>query len=331
MNADACVLLLSHQQEPFCTDRVAGALAARGARALRLNTDDFPRQLRLTGVLPAMSTATLRAAEPRDAGDALLLLDGTPLRVTSVWLWRLWPARLDDRLSPPHAQAARRESAAALRGLLDLLSDVPWIDAPDAGQDAENKTRQLRLARAVGLAIPPTLITADGDAVRAFFAEHNGRIIAKLQTSLVHSMTGQGGLPTRLLSRADLDALPGLAHCPMVFQRYIEKALELRVAWVDGQAFVGALDGSRCGVDWRYDCSAPWLPHTLPPDVHARLGRLMARLGLRQGALDLIVTPSGEYVFLEVNPHGEWGMLERDLGLPISHALADALLQPPTL
>jgi hypothetical protein len=28
-----------------------------------------------------------------------------------------------------------------------------------------------------------------------------------------------------------------------------------------------------------------------------------------------------------VNPGGEWGMLERDLGLPISEAIAEALLQ----
>jgi hypothetical protein len=28
-----------------------------------------------------------------------------------------------------------------------------------------------------------------------------------------------------------------------------------------------------------------------------------------------------------VNPSGEWGMLERDLGLPISEAIAKALLE----
>jgi len=40
----------------------------------------------------------------------------------------------------------------------------------------------------------------------------------------------------------------------------------------------------------------------------------------------VIVTPEGEHVFLEVNPLGQWGMLERDLGLPISQAIAEALL-----
>lgn len=45
----------------------------------------------------------------------------------------------------------------------------------------------------------------------------------------------------------------------------------------------------------------------------------------------MICTPAGEYVFLEVNPGGEWGMLERDLCLPISEAIAVALLEDDTL
>lgn len=53
----------------------------------------------------------------------------------------------------------------------------------------------------------------------------------------------------------------------------------------------------------------------------------MSSLQLRQGAIDMIVTPTGEHVFLEVNPTGEWGMLEAELELPISTALADALLR----
>jgi hypothetical protein len=53
----------------------------------------------------------------------------------------------------------------------------------------------------------------------------------------------------------------------------------------------------------------------------------MSELGLAFGAVDLICTPSGEHVFLEVNPGGEWGMLERDLALPVSEAIAAALVE----
>ncbi|MFZ6184628.1 MvdC/MvdD family ATP grasp protein [Nannocystis pusilla] len=313
MTGEPRVLLLSHSGEPMCTDAVAGALARRGARAVRLDTDDFPAALALRGELGF-------------PGARGLVLDDRPLVAHAVWLWRLWPARLDERLTDEHRDAARRESFAALRGLLDLMPRVPWIDALDVGRAADDKARQLRLACDLGLAIPPTLITADPAAAREFFVAQAGQVVAKLQTPLRQSMAG-GGLPTRLLRRDDLDALAGLRHCPMIFQRYVPKAMELRIAWVDGRALVGALDGAACGVDWRYECSASWQPHDLPEPVHRRLAALMTRLGLRQGAIDMIVTPSGEYVFLEVNPTGEWMMLEKELGLPISDALAAALLR----
>lgn len=311
MTTEPCVLLLSHGEEPLCTDAVAGALARRGARPLRLDTDEFPTRLDLRGEL--------------DGERALVLLDGRELVVDAVWLWRLWPPRLDAGLAPAHREAAQRESAVALRGLLDLL-DAPWIDPLAAVRAADDKARQLRLARALGLTIPPTLITADPAAARRFFADHDGRVICKLQTALAHTMAG-GGLPTRLVRREDLDALDGLRHCPMIFQRYVPKAMELRIAWVDGRAFVGALDGARCGVDWRYESTASWEPYALPAPVHDRLAALMTRLELRQGAIDVIVTPAGDHVLLEVNPTGEWGMLQRELGLPIGEALADALLR----
>ncbi len=312
---DPQVLLLSHTQEPLCTDWVASALRARGAVPLRMDTDTFPTGQPLS--------ATLQAADAET-----LLWNGEPLRVSAVWLWRLWPARLDTRLGAQHAAAAQHESAVTLRGMLDLLEGVPWIDAVEVNQAAGNKTRQLRLAQAVGLVIPPTLITNDAAAARQFYIAQQGSVIAKLQTSLTYGMQGTGGLPTRLISAADLDALDGLRHCPMIFQRYVRKGYELRIAWVDGHAFVGALDGKKCGVDWRYECTARWQPYTLPAALQSKLGRLMALLGLRQGAIDLIVTPEGEYVFLEVNPSGEWGMLQAELELPIAAAIAEALLAP---
>src|SRR6185503_7971132 len=110
------------------------------------------------------------------------------------------------------------------------------------------------------------------------------------------------------------------------------KAYELRVAYVAGEAFAGALDAtgtSRGHTDWRR--AAPeechWQKVQLPIEVANSLQTLMLELGLVFGAVDLICTPSREYVFLEVNPGGEWGMLERDLGLPISDAIAAALLE----
>jgi glutathione synthase/RimK-type ligase-like ATP-grasp enzyme len=136
---------------------------------------------------------------------------------------------------------------------------------------------------------------------------------------------------TNRVREEDLAGAEALRHSPMVFQELIPKACELRVACVAGEVFAGTLDAtgtSRGQTDWRR--AAPeecrWQKAQLPTEVASSLQALMSELGLIFGAVDLICTPSGEHVFLEVNPSGEWGMLERDLGLPISETIAAALL-----
>ena len=63
----------------------------------------------------------------------------------------------------------------------------------------------------------------------------------------------------------------------------------------------------------------------LPAGVRAGLLRLMRRLGLVYGAVDLRRTPTGEHVYLEVNPAGQWLFVEQQTGQPMTAALARAL------
>jgi glutathione synthase/RimK-type ligase-like ATP-grasp enzyme len=65
----------------------------------------------------------------------------------------------------------------------------------------------------------------------------------------------------------------------------------------------------------------------LPSAIQAKLLALMDRLGLVFGCVDIILTPAGEYVFLEVNPSGQWGWIEDKTGMPITSALVDLLLK----
>src|SRR5688572_28594519 len=224
------------------------------------------------------------------------------------------------------------ESMAALEGFLDALHHARWVNDLERQRDAENKQRQLRLAARAGLRVPRTLVTNDPVAAREFFAETQGEAVAKLLRPLAVSMDALAPFVyTNRVREEDLAGAEALRHSPMVFQELIPKAYEVRVAYVAGEAFAGALNASgtsRGHTDWRR--AAPeecrWQTAQLPTDVARSLQALMSELGLVFGAIDLICTPSGEHVFLEVNPGGEWGMLERDLGLPISEAIAEALL-----
>ena len=56
----------------------------------------------------------------------------------------------------------------------------------------------------------------------------------------------------------------------------------------------------------------------------------MKALHLGFAAIDLILTPGGDYVFLEVNTTGSWIWFEKIAGLPISDAIADFLVTQHT-
>jgi MvdC family ATP-grasp ribosomal peptide maturase len=318
------VLLLTHSGDYYTVDRVAEALARRGAKTFRFDTDRFPREVRLAAHLSATGDFRYTVEDGAASCDA-----GA---VRAVWARRIWLPELDENLDPKFRQMCQRESVAALRGFLDGLHEARWVNDRRREDDAENKLLQLRYAHAAGLAIPRTLLTNDASRAREFFRANGGALVAKLLTPLSVGMGADSAFVyTNEVGAGDLEDAGGLRHSPMVFQENVRKSLELRIAYVAGKFFVGALDASRSTrgqIDWRR--AAPgecrWMRDEIPSELEAQLTTLMRELQLVYGAIDIIRTPEGRHVFLEVNPGGEWGMLERDLDLPISEAIADALL-----
>lgn len=309
------ILLLTHSGDFYTIDLVAEALARRDVRPIRFNTDLFPSSIKLSGARLVTETGEqISAAEVR-----------------AVWARKIWSPRMAGDLDDRYRAMCVGESIAALEGFLDAFHDARWVNDLQRQRAAENKQRQLRLAARAGLRVPRTLVTNDPVAARQFFAETDGQTVAKLLRPITVSMDAVDAFVyTNRVREEDLRDVEALRHCPMVFQELIPKACELRVAWVAGEVFAGAVDASgtsRGQVDWRRvapeECR--WQKAELPGEVAGSLRALMSELGLVFGAVDLICTPAGEYVFLEVNPSGEWGMLKRDLDLPISEAIAEAL------
>ncbi|MDZ8183981.1 MAG: MvdC family ATP-grasp ribosomal peptide maturase [Nostoc sp. ChiSLP02] len=318
------VLLITHSSDFFTIDRVAEALSKKGAQPFRLDTDRFPLEVELTASFD--KSKSYHTIEYNNCSI------GTE-QVQAVWMRRIWEPTLSPKLASKFREACVRESKATLDGFWDSLKEARWIDNLERINYAENKLRQLRVASEVGFAIPQTVITNKAESAREFFQQVKGKMVSKLLTPLSRSMEYTSFfLYTSIVKEEDLADAESLRHCPMVFQEQIPKQQELRVVYVNGNVFVGALNAdvyAAAKVDWRQpgvDIGA-WQHHQLPNEVVRRLQAFMGRFGLLFGALDFIVTPSGEYVFLEINPVGEWGMLEKDLDLPIANAIADALLQ----
>lgn len=317
------ILLITHSGDFFTVDRVAESLVQFGAHPFRLNTDQFPSAVQLKMHLG-------------NSGNNYELTSGenciSTEQVRAVWMRRIWTPKLSKNLAPKFQAACARESLATLEGFWDSIREARWVDNLQLISAAENKLRQLRVAQEVGFVIPQTLVTNNAEEAREFFCAVKGKMVAKLLTPLSQSMQGSSFFfYTSAVKERDLLEAESLRHSPMVFQEQIPKLRELRVVFVNGKVFVGALDASvysASTVDWRQmmGSTSLWQSHELPLEIVSRLKRFMAIFGLVFGAFDFIQTPSGEYVFLEVNPTGEWGMLERDLGYPIAEAIAKTLL-----
>jgi glutathione synthase/RimK-type ligase-like ATP-grasp enzyme len=204
--------------------------------------------------------------------------------------------------------------------------------ASEISRAAAQKVSQLAAACRLGFQIPPTLVTTDPDELLDFYCAHDGKIVTKVieQLSLHHQDEGFFRL-TEWVSTRDLGYAGAIRLCPVIVQPYVPKAFEVRVTVVGGAVFAAEIHSqasNRARLDWRsYDrSSAPHRVHSLPPEMAARCRGLVDQLGLCYGALDLIVTPDGRYVFLELNPQGQYLWIEEATGLPISEALCDLLL-----
>jgi glutathione synthase/RimK-type ligase-like ATP-grasp enzyme len=113
----------------------------------------------------------------------------------------------------------------------------------------------------------------------------------------------------------------------VIFQRHVAAVADLRVTIIGDEIFAAAVDLSDLSydVDVRLNLNARLVAHDLPEDVAAMLRTLMQHLGLLYGAIDLRLTEDGRYVFLEINPAGQFLYVEQQTGQPITAALAARL------
>jgi glutathione synthase/RimK-type ligase-like ATP-grasp enzyme len=195
---------------------------------------------------------------------------------------------------------------------------------PVTGQRVAVKPRQLDIAHRIGLRIPDTLISNDPAEVEAFLQRHEKLVVHKALTAPAHAF-----IDTQLWKEENLSTMRrDLPIAPTIFQEYVCAPADIRATIIGDRIFAARLATaqSRAGsVDSRLDMDVPYEPHQLPTGLGELLLRLMSELGLVSGTVDLKMINENEYVFLEVNPQGQFLYVEILTGMPITSALADFL------
>jgi glutathione synthase/RimK-type ligase-like ATP-grasp enzyme len=292
------------------TDAVIDVLRRRGVPHYRINTEDFPFQ----------GTFTLRFP------DADAWFGGKAIAPQSVWYRRVRsPTRLPDMEVGIYDFCLRENRAAFMGGLLAL--DSRWMSHPAAVWQAEFKPYQLREAAAVGLTIPRTFVSNDPDEIRRAHAAFGPLVVKAVSSGTLDRGDRSFAIYTSLLTDEYLAHIEEARLAPSIYQALIPKRCDVRVTCVGDRFFAAAIDSqsdAAARIDWRRTV-CPELPHSrieLPSTIETKLRALMRRLGLTFGCIDLVQTPDSDFVFLEVNPSGQWLWIDDRLELGISQAVA---------
>ncbi len=324
-NQDKTILCITHFEDSFPVDWVIKHIEEEGGRAVRLNSDAYPLNVEIGGKLDDESFGTQLSTS-----DWTLNCN----EIGAIWHRKNRTCDLRSALSGDILSQATRESESIKRALLNSMNDVFWLDHPDIQIEGENKWLQLKMAKKAGLDVPATLFTNIPEQVRAFYHQCKGDVVAKMHTPLTVSM----GKPpafvyTSKVTEAHLADLDSLKFSPMIFQQQVQKKTELRIAYVDGHCFAGEVNLSskddQALLDWRKasPVTSNWIHTEIPDDLVQKLRIFMMSMNLKFGAIDIILDTTRKYQFLEVNPAGEWGMLEAELDLPISKQIAQTLIK----
>jgi hypothetical protein len=289
---------------------VAHEIARRGAEVAIADVTEFG----------AGATLNLNPERPRDA--TWVRADGSTIAlgdVRSVWCRRVFPPTFDPAVRKLGDRSfMQRQWTEMLWGTIMAL-DAELLSDPFK-QKAATKPYQLAVARRVGLTIPATRITNDPQRAREFVSRHERRVVNK---SL--AISWDQFLYTKLWDDTDDAALHELTLAPMILQRQVTGSVELRVTVIGDQCFAAEFVPSG-HVDGRLDSTAAYRAHRLPAEIERRLGAMMSILGLRYATIDLRLDSEGDYVFLDLNPQGQYLYVEIRTGQPMTRALVDLLV-----
>jgi hypothetical protein len=301
------ILILSHQHYEQGTDPVVEWLLAGGADFRKLSSAD-------------LASPACHWNIDVEHGD--VELDGRSLRdeVSVVWYRRFQDAApLLPELAGPHAPQlraeVRRETATLAQYLFQVLRHKVWLPEQQARTQANNKLHLLPLAHQCGLRVPASKVTNTRAVATQFYLAHGGAVVSKPLDFCGYYVQDDAAY-TAYTVRFDAEKLKALParFFPLLLQEAIRPRYELRVFYLDGACYATAILGNYEAAPAGFadvkllfgSQQTHMVPYDLPESLRLRLVAFMQLAGLNTGSIDLIRADNGDYVFLEVNPIGQY-------------------------
>lgn len=307
------VLILSSMYD-FSTDLVVQRLENNGDAFIRLNKeqlsdyeiffDPINTILRVKGEYVDVETSNVKSVWFRQP----VFLRNTPGRSIDI-----------------NEQLSLSQWNAFLRGLM-VFDKAYWMNWPQATYAAESKPYQLMIAKKIGFSVPQTIISNslgfDRLPSKNFIIKSMDTVLLKENDDCYFTYTSKANPEDFTLDKTK--------QAPITFQEYIEDKLDIRVTIVGSKVYAVAIksNGNAISDDWRTlkKEDLEYVDIELPVRIKKLCIEYVKLLGLNYGAIDFIKTKD-EYIFIEINPTGEWGWLsndKREIDYDIAKKLSEA-------
>lgn len=222
-------------------------------------------------------------------------------------------------------------------GVLNRLVHLELDTIPHIGgysHNITNKVFNLSLAQKCGLDIPSTVVTNSKKFID-FDISKSKKLITK-PLFYGYFDVPQSNMQVKFLTKEvfeeNINNYPSDFFFPTKFQELLEKKFELRVFYLNGKFFASAIfsqQDEQTKVDFRnYNYQKPnrTPPFELPEYIKNKLNRFMQLLNMNTGSIDMVVTNDNRFVFLEVNPVGQFDQVSRPCNFYIERFIAKTLI-----
>lgn len=214
---------------------------------------------------------------------------------------------------------------------LQLIPDATWINHPHCNDAMESKIRQLKLASQLGFRIPTTLITNDPSVAQTQLKRFSGKLIAKaLYSPLIEEPSQDFFIFTNEIKEISSSEEDEITLSPSIFQEPILPKIDYRVTVIGDVVISAKIESENTlpiSLDWRKQKDGVRFTRCeLPQYIESLCRTYVKENGLIFGAIDLL-EHKDSFVFLEINPNGEWGWLQKPYGFPIAETLCDLMVK----
>jgi len=321
------VLILTQSDDPHMPP-IAEEIRSRGASIICFNLADFPEQV------------TLQTMFDRESWNGVLVYKSHHVllnSLTSIWWRRPKRYKAPDAYSPGERTFLEEEANRGIIGVLESLifHNTLWVSRSHNIRRADLKPLQLASAQHLGLRVPRTLVTNDPSIIQEFYESCHGSVILKaVSRGSIEDDEQKRFIYTSKVLPGHLLTLEGVRVTAHLFQEYIPKRVELRVVVIGQQVFAAEIHSQhseRAKIDFRQGYEdITYDVHILPEDIKTKIFSLVRLFDLQFSSMDFIVTPQGEYVFLDLNPNGQFYWLQMRLSerFPVKEAMANLLVYP---